>query len=543
MIKTPLLAIAWSMINAHRISAIILALSIPSMLLIKLLFIDYLPQVGSDGYIEFYIMPLVCFTLLMVMFFNFAELNNSFGVSGFPKYTFVHPMTSFQLAIIPIGLGILMTYLYYIGWMVFVVEYQFAAYQLLIVFCCVSGGVSWVQVMSWRYNTAPLTSVALMLVITASIFVVFVSSWDVDNLKPLINKNLAYVGLILLPTSGILLAINSVARCRTNENQKKSHYLSNVGFIGFNLPKNYHSISHALFRYEWRVFGWMLPMASIFLIPLLIFIANKKGVSTAFIDGSALISLTLIILSWSMPAEMSKSDLTRVSEKSSRLSSFIASLPVSNFELAMAKIKLTMRSIGLFHLVILLTINIILILLDDKILMNPWTLLESHFGLIEGGVILLGINLMYPIIAWILGGNTLAWCLKGERYFIARRIVITLIGLLFIGFIGFRFYTPESFRSLLIDYAPLISGLIFVAIAIFFYRAIKKFSSIESLASIKSVIIIAVSLLAFELYIFSALELINFRYPHRALILLDLMLLGVLPFLTSPLSIAKSRAC
>ena len=313
-------------------------------------------------------------------------------------------------------------------------------------------------------------------------------------------------------------------------------------YFGFNLPKNYHSTSQALFRYEWRVFGWILPMAGIFLFAMIILVASKNGLDKKFIEVMVLMNVPLIVLPWFLPGEMSKSDLSASGGKSSAISSFIATLPVSNFDLAMAKLKLTVQSIGLYHLMILITINIILVLLDDKVSMNPWTLLESRFGMFEGGLILLGVNLMYPVITWALGGNTLAWCLKGQSFFIARRIVITFFSLPLIGFLIYVLYRNESFRDLLISYAPLINVLVFTLIATIFYRAIKKIQTVESLVAIKPVIIIASLLLVFEMFTLSNLGLITLDRPDGILVLLDLTFLGILPFLTSPFSVAMNRA-
>ncbi len=540
MIKNPSFAIGWLMLKSNQKSSVFLVASIPLMLLIKLIFGDFLPPDNSFSAYKLYAFLLVFITILITMIFTFAELSGDLGT--FPRHTFTHPISSFQLAIIPISLGILMAYFYYICWSIFVVEYQMEAYQYLIIFCCVSAGVSWLQMVSWRYNKAPFVSITLLIAIVAVIFVLFVSSWDLNNLKPLVNKNLAYLGLILLPLSGILLAINSVTRCRTNQTKKQNRFLSNVGFIGFKLPQSYNSISQALFRYEWRVFGWKLPMPGVFIVFILIYIVSNKGVNEQFLDMIAIISIPLIFVPWLAQVEMAKPELSLKKGKANGLSSFFTSLPISNFELAMAKLKLLSRSIGLLHLMVLLTINIILVLFGDNLFVSPWRFLESHFGIFKGGLILLGINLMYPIVTWALAGNILNWCLKGVSFFTARIILISFFGLLLISLFGFMLYSTEFFRTLLKDYFPLFNGLVFIIIATTFYRALEKFRSVESLKAIMPVFITALSLLVFELYVFSALELITLSYPHAILILLDFTLLGILPFLTSPLSVAMNRA-
>jgi hypothetical protein len=542
MIKNPSYAIVWSMVKGQRLSMVALLTSIPLILIIKQLLITFLPPELHLSSGKLYPMLLVQLSILMVVLFTFTEYKGKFAKSAFPKNTFVHPISSTQLAMVPLLFGIFITFIYYICWFVFVVNYQFELRQILILFCCVSAGVSWTQVMSWRFNDAMYLGIIVMISMLVIISVLFVSSWGTDNFTPLIDEKLAYLGLFFLPVSGIVLAVNSVGRCRTNENVLKKFYLSNIRFFGFNLPKIYQSHSQALFRYEWRVFGWLLPMPGILIASSLILFVNSIGINDKLMDAIGLIGFTLIYLPWFFPAEMSKSDLSTTSKKTSGISSFIASLPVSNFELAMAKLKLAIGSIGLFQLTVLLIINIILILAGDRIITNPWVLLETRFGPLGAGVILCGVNLLFPIIAWILGGNTLAWCLKGERFFKARRIVIILFSLGVILVLGFRFYTTESFRMILLDYSSVINVLVFVSIAVVFYRALSRFQSFESLSVIKLVLRTAVALWVFELLVFATLGMISLSNLNGVLILLDLLLLGLLPFLNSPFSIAKNRA-
>jgi hypothetical protein len=541
MIKNPSFAIAWSMFKGHQKITIGLLASIPLMLLIKLTFSEILPQQHSFSSYKFYSFALLYITIFLTTIFIFAEFRRNFANTAFPNYTFTHPISSFQLAIIPISVGILMTYFYYVCWIIVIVEYQLKPHQFLIVFCCISAGVSWLQMVSWRYNNAPVTSISLMISIFVSIFVLVVTSWELDNPTPLINVNLAYLGLFLLPLSGILLAINSVVRCRTNQIKKQNRFFSNIRLIGFKLPKNYNSISQALFRYEWRVFGWKLPMLGILIVSTLIFIASMK--ETLFILPLILIiSPGLVLTPWIMAADMSKAEPWKRSNKTNGVPSFFASLPVSNIELAMAKLNVIARSIVLSHFIALLTINIFMVVLVDRTLDNPWIFLESQYGGFKGGLILLGANLLYPIIVWILAGNTLAWYLKGLSFFTVRRTSSTIIYLSLLIFIGYNSFHSESFRTNMIDYTPLINGLIFILVTAFFYRALKRFRTVESIMEIKRVIIIALTILAFELVVFSISGLITFSNPHGILTLLSLMLLGIMPFLTSPFSIAMSRA-
>jgi len=541
--RSPSHAIIWSILRRQQLSFFALVFAIPIIVLIKILLSQNLP---SDIYQKILSAhPMLLFTIspFLIMIFTFAELNGAFTKNAFPRYTFTHPMSSARLATIPIFLGMMSAYLFYSAWFIFVAEHQFYFLQYLILLSCVCSAVSWLQLVSWRFNSSPYLSVTLMLALAVTIFVLIVSSWGTSDLVPIISNELAYVGLIILPISGIALAINSVARCRTNDIQRKTRYLSNVKFIGFGLPKHYSSKTQALFRYEWRVFGWIMPMAGIFMFSILVFVGLDVDSSDKIMPILFIMIGSMIYLPWFLPAEMSKSELSISADAKPGLSSFITNLPVTNFQIAMSKIKLAARSTFIYHVMLLLAVNYFVFSIEiEAIYSNPWDYMIENFGLFLTIALILALNMLVPIVTWVLGGNTLAWCLKGNKFFSGRRLVFIAFGLMTIIPIGILFFTNDPFRAFLLSYAPYFNWVVSIGILLIFIRSLNRYKKLENLGKMKVPFFAATLLFIFFAITLFSFDIAALNKGHSVLILIDLTLLGVLPFLTSPLSVAFNRA-
>ncbi len=554
MLRSPTYALIWSLLKRYQWGVITLVLLIPFLFTLKILLSQYFPIDIIQNSKMFHSLILTLVMPFILLIFTMADVSTSNFRQSFPKYTFVHPISSAKLALIPVISGIIFASLFLITWLILIAGNSISLYQYGVLILTISGAMSWLQMISWRLSQSPYLGILISVMLISSIFVIIVSIWDVQSLLPLIPMPFSIICLFALPISGIWLAVNSVKVARTNKATVKRRYLSNIGFIGFNLPKHYRSISHALFRYEWRVFGWILPMAGVFMITLLIFITIDKKFAQEILGIIFLMLFGLVYLPWFLPAEMAKSDLSIASSKPKGLSSFLLSLPISSYSIAMAKLKLASRSIFVFQAMVLIIANIILFTLDSELckngingkittcFTNPWDWLNQQFGTLNSVLIIISANLIIPIVAWALGGNTLSWCLKGEKFLTVRTTIILIIGVMLIIAFGLRMYSTEAFRALLWSYAPIVNVFVFISIALVFASALKRFQLTNSLKMIKHLIIIAIPLLTLLLFTLYSTGFVTISNPHLMIILLDLSLLGILPILTSPLSIAKNRA-
>jgi len=554
MFRSPVYALTWLVFKKQQWGIIALIALIPFLMIVEFMLSQYFAIEDIQNNEKFHAMILGVVMPLILFIFTMADASTSHFHQGFPRFTFIHPVSSAKLALVPVVSGIVFTTFFLIAWLVLIAGKSILFYQYGLLILAVSGSMSWLQMVSWRLSDSPYLTILILLALIAVVFVLVVSTWNTESMVPLIPTWLAFIGLFALSLSGIWLAVGSIKIARINKTTAKHRYLSNIGFIGFNLPKHYHSISHALFRNEWRVFGWILPMSGVFLVAVLAFIPFIIRSTFQIIPVILLFLMPLVLLPWTLPAEMAKSDLTRNSGKQTGLSSFLLSLPISNFSIAMAKLKLASMSILLFHAMTLITANIVLFSLSSEscetgtigetkmCLTSPWDWLSHQFGVLNSLLIIISANLILPLIAWTLGGNTLSWCLKGNKFFTIKRTIISVITGLIVILFGMKIHSSEALRVIVWSYAPYINGLIFISVVLYFTRAVKRYLQTGSLQLLKSVIVIAIPLLMLFLFTVYRLEFVSGSNPHPALFLLELFLLAILPILTSPVSIAKNRA-
>ncbi|MCF6193336.1 MAG: hypothetical protein L3J46_03260 [Kangiellaceae bacterium] len=291
------------------------------------------------------------------------------------------------------------------------------------------------------------------------------------------------------------------------------------------------------------------------MVSLILFSWSDMTFSSDILGVIVLTSFGLVYLPWFLPAEMAKSNLSIASVKSQGLSSFVLSLPVSNFSIAIAKLKLASRSTFLFHAMVLIVVNLIIFSLETELckyplqndvvkpcFINPWDWLVQQFGAIVSLMVVISANLLIPVLTWTLAGNTLSWCLKGDKYFTVRITIILVIGFLLVLVFGLFSYTSVPFRIYLWSFAPIVNVIGFGIIITIFVRALKRFQRFYSLNEVKSIGALFLSVLMFFTVTIYLLRVEHISNLHATIIFFDLTLLGILPLLTSPFSVAQNRA-
>ncbi|MDQ7050166.1 MAG: hypothetical protein Q9M92_11790 [Enterobacterales bacterium] len=480
------------------------------------------------------------------MIITFGEFNPSKAMAGFPRFTFTHPFSSTKLAMIPIGFGILFSFSFVILWFLVIAqgEYDLSQYALILAACCIA--VVWFQFIAWRLFNAPYLTVSIFIFLVVALSVCFISLWHREITQPLVNRKLASFGLVILAVTGFWLAINAVKSARTNQIFENKWHLSELQIFGFSLPTSYQSKQQAIFRYEWRVFGWMLPAASLFLGSFFVFLVSKTQSNIKGLDLILLMLIFLFYVPLFTPSVLCK---THMGSKSSRILAFSAQLPISNFDLAMAKLKLAFKSKAIFFLVTMIPINIHLVLMtsEDSIL-QPWQWLSENFGVFKSLLIWIALNLSVPIISWSISSNAISWLLKGKSIFNVRLMTYAAILVSLIVFISVRVYLSETFRLIMVDLLPIINILVFLCIAIVFMQSIKRFRNVYSKKysnennSLNIVVLWVGAILSFFLLtLWLAGTHLRVNY-HASLILFDFAMLLVLPILNAPFSIRENRS-
>ncbi|MCF6193337.1 MAG: hypothetical protein L3J46_03265, partial [Kangiellaceae bacterium] len=88
--------------------------------------------------------------------------------------------------------------------------------QYLVLILLVAGGMSWLQMLVWRFSDSPYLSTLASLILVSVMFVLGVSTWGSEKLVPIIPQPFSTMFLILFPLAGIWQAIESVRAARTN---------------------------------------------------------------------------------------------------------------------------------------------------------------------------------------------------------------------------------------------------------------------------------------------------------------------------------------
>ncbi len=540
----PTFALLWYMVRQNRWAIIGIFASIPVVLLLNfistLIFDSSLFETSSKIHLVLLIMILP----FLVLIVTYGELSTKTAKAGLPKFTFTHPVTSFHLALVPILFGIALSFTFISLWFLFIAQTDNSMFEFSVVLAICIISVVWLQFMTWRLSDAPYFTIIIFISLVGLLFVIIVSLLNAESTPPLINIYLAQSGLSLLIITGMWLAITSVKKERTHQSIGKKWKLSEIQFFGFSLPTNYSSKQQALFRFEWRVFGWILPMAGIFMASLFTFILFTLESHKTVFGLIAIMNFSLIYLPLFSPATMSKNYL---GSKSSSILSFTAQLPISNFDLALSKLKLTLRSTGLFLLIAMVPINLFLLSLEiGDNSFQPWSWLLDHFGWFKSLAIWVFINWLIPASIWSFNANILSWGLNGRPFYSPKMMTIGSISISFIALISYRFYISDEFKDWLINFTPVLNIMLFLAIGLTLSWAIKRFNHFYSNQreqnELRKVYLIAVS---FMIYSLLTLWLVNLNANsnfYGSFIICNITMLGILPYLTAPFFIKINRS-
>jgi len=527
--------------------SIMLAYSaIPLVLLIDLLTSHYFNYPLPRGNFKFNFFLLTIIIPLIAWVITFGEFNPNKTMAGFPRFTFTHPYSSTKLALIPITFAILFSFTFVTLWFSVIAhkDFNLSQYNLIFITCFIA--VVWLEYIAWRLFNAPLRTVSLFLFLIVSLSLFFVSLWHTEISTPLINRNVASVGLLIMSSLGLWLAINAVKSARTGQIIDKQWRFSDVQLFGFGLPQNYLSKQQAIFRFEWRVFGWMLPFASLFLGTFFLFLVFKSDSNLKGTDMLFLMIIFLFYVPFFSPSVFCK---THLGSKSNAILSFSARLPLSNFDLSISKLKLALKSNAVFFLVTLTPINIhLLMMTSENNEMRPWHWLSTNFGEFNSLLVWLAANLMIPIISWAVSSNVISWLVKGKSIFNIRLMTYAFSLVTLIVLIAVRINSSEAFRLTFISYLPLFNTIAFLALVFIFSQAIKKFRAFYKVGyslenkTLNKVIFWVTGLLSYlllTLWLVSSVQEVNF---HMSLILFDLAIMLILPILKAPFSIKENRS-
>lgn len=386
----------------------------------------------NEPFSQLVYLPLVAVSIYLIEGTLYAEHNPKTKRLGFPPHAFLLPLTTDELVKGPMACSLTIVPLGYLLWAECVYQPMGMDLPLLVpmIFLGVIG--AWFQAVCWAFSRHPILGIltySLVLAVLGGLTLLASSIATEFHGVPIKE-----VRLIVLTGSLLLaykLALAGVARNRTGEDLLS---MPKWKLRWRSLSSVFPDRKRAQGWYEWRVHGTYLILLTgliqlIMLIPPLLLTMGEAE----SLRMMALMWWILPLISFSMGLEFSKPFF---GSKEYEFSSFYATLPFSDEELARAKLKMAAKSITLTWLV-----TIVMSLIFAQVstagsalqtLMKAW---HQEYGLMSlvGSVLLL--LLVLPLLSWNLLSTSLTLGLVGSK-----RLTITLFAvgmvLLMISLVG-----------------------------------------------------------------------------------------------------------
>jgi len=531
----------WEILKPHQMGLILVAFVIPLLLKMGGLLIDnqIIPSL-PDTFNKLSSIPFTLCCIYFMYVFSYSEFDGQLGKTTFPNHLFRLPLKSRTLAMVPNLAGFLTLSIFVIFWQWFINEMSFAPHQYLIIVVCSIIAISLTQFISWRYGEQIYHSVFVFIFTLLLTLILAISAWQAQNLTGFMDAHIAYLGLFLESATLLFLTFKTVQNERCHIEHHNWFVKPNFFLPGFQLPKAYHSKTEAHFRFEWRVFGWVLPLLSLFILAVTLMLILKGVTDQKLFDFLMLISAASIYTPCFMQFDSMKSQM---GAKTTVLNPFLAIKPLSNFQLALGKLKMSFLSMLLFQAIVLIMFDILIFNHHwDIIQPNLWHYLLTQLGLIKTVLIVVASNLLLPFITWAIAGNVASWALNGRPFYTLKRVMIMVVSIALLIWLGTTIYNSAVMTHWLISHLSLIGIFVLaVLIALVFFK-LMRFTIDYKLGLLKNIVSI---ILILNLIFLSALWSLNLPEPIGKLIagmILGLSLLTLLAPITSPFSVKQNRS-
>jgi hypothetical protein len=290
----------------------------------------------------------------LLMIFSYQEVKATRVSTGFPTRFFALPLTSLQLVVIPMVLGVIAMGLFWLTWTTFIKTFgdsrMFGGFLLV-------AWLAWSQTVLWLPAKGPFRLTAVGIVWLTFVHVALTPVFPQH--APWWLKGNTVIGLLVgSALAAFVLSWILVARQRSGGSGRGSIHSSLERVSGI-LPKRiptFDSPAAAHYWFEWQRSGYQLPrMVAVLLIGTLLSMVVIPLVSTEgtedALEGLVLFSLMMpIILAFLLGRPLSKPDFWA---SDLAVPSFIAAKPLATEEIIAAKMKAAARSTVLTWLLVL----------------------------------------------------------------------------------------------------------------------------------------------------------------------------------------------
>jgi hypothetical protein len=355
--------------------------------------------------------------LQFALIFAYVDLTAGSKMSGgFPKHILLLPAPTWLLALVPIVAGASFISGFVLLWLHYVSGVHFSWAQQLIIAAAIASLMCWLQAMSWELLPSRAMRIVLLTVvaIVAVLAVVSLLANESDNL---FGRTWGAVGLSMTAVSGLGLAYLAVIRSRRGDTL--DFYVRIRRFVVSSglWPRSTHlpALANAVAAqnwYEWRVYGRVLPTCMIILAagPLASIASSRVRHSPSFGLPALLLFLFFLIAPLVGGAYVSKNLTQRIQR-----GLFGATRPLSDIEIAFAKLRLTVRSYLMsFAMLFAVAVAFVLSSSNNEALASLWSRLTGWQGVTGAYLSLLLLLIVVTATSWAAGAYFMSLQLFAE---------------------------------------------------------------------------------------------------------------------------------
>jgi hypothetical protein len=273
--RPPITALTWEIWHRGRRSIRLVLGCVFLCAFVNLVILDrfYTTEASRAPFSPFFGLLMVVSFLLLMGIFNYTEFNSTKEWNGFPYRLFVLPLRTWQLVTLPMFLSVAAVELVYFAWikLVWTHEQIVAPGWFAVVF---GAYVVFYQTVLWSLAGFRITRIiALGLGGVSSIAVACLPMFAFQVSSPWLSEKRLTAMVTGMALVAFMIAWASVARQRCGGGRRRSWIKTLVNRIIGMLPrrtKNFPSRTAALFWFEWRRSGFLLPACTAFILVVII---------------------------------------------------------------------------------------------------------------------------------------------------------------------------------------------------------------------------------------------------------------------------------
>ena len=537
-------AIAWQFGRRHRWGFIAVVVYVIALAVTRLLILDPAQPIRLDSPESFALVVMVpmtgSFTYFLAVF--------SFGLEGdlgrresiYPARMFTLPLTTAELAGWPMLFGVVAVALLWLPTR-FLALWPSGLYMPLIWPAALAAAfLAWMQVFMWMpYGLPALRVIAAVVWLTMIDVVVILAI----NYK--ISETMMVAGLLPLVPLAYIAARVAVARARRGDVpdwRPAFVRLRQIGRVRTYRAKNFRSAAGAQLWFEWKRFGWSLPLVVAMLLPvelLLLFAAT---------DAPMLVFLILVVVLLTPPfmASFTAASIRKSNPYASDsyvLTPFLATRPVTSAAIIAAKLKAMMWSTLAAWLLVLVATPLGLVWSDTWPMVTKWArVITAIIGVPRATVILLLILALLIASTWKQLVQNLYIGLTGREWVIKASVFLTLSFIVLLGPLAQWIIDDRRVQAELWDAVPLILAIL-VAIKMTAALSIAVRLVHSTLLSDRALVIWAACWCVVVLALYGLLVWIVSTplFPRYLLALIAILAIPLARFSASPLALAWNR--